>query len=280
VILDGHGGDEVVGYGSLRVIDMARKGQWFRMLPLLHTHSKLSGDDGLATWLDLYKTYGPQTKLARIIRKIVNRLVTGRQPAPMERGPAWRRVLSEAFQTRTDLTARYRRLAVMPPEARDDELAFNRWPVLSDMMQSSFEALDKASAVAGVEARYPFFDTRLVAFSIGLPASEKLRFGQTRSILRRALKGVLPDKVRLRQTKTSFHPEIISGLLKHHADLLDEIERNPHDILAPYVNSAALHELIGRLKTSHADFGGGDAMFLWRLCSFYIWRRSMPASER
>lgn len=274
VVLDGHGGDEVVGYGSFRLMDMARKGQWIRLFSLIHTHNKLFETSRLSSWLALYKSHGPKTKFARIILKLGNRLIYLRNPAPPSQGPIWQRILLADFLDRTDLPSRYNNLAVPSAEAYVDEALFNRWPVLSHMMQSSFEMLDKASAVAGVEARYPFFDVRLAAYCVGLPASERLRFGQTRSILRRALKGLLPDKVRLRQTKTSFHPEIIAGLINHHEDLLCDMERDPHNILAPYINNTELHKLIDRLRYDRVNFDGGDAHFLWLLCSFYIWRKS------
>lgn len=279
VILDGHGGDEVVGYGTYRLIQMAQNGQWLRLLPVLHTHCNLIGDNRLISALDLFKVHGPKHKPARLLRKIGNRLARRQQSQNSMKDPAWRRILSDDFRTRVDLVQRYNHLAVMSHDARADETDFNIWPILSPMMQSGFEVLDKASAAAGVEARYPFFDVRLVAFCVGLPSSEKLRFGQTRSILRRALKGILPDKVRLRQSKTSFHPEIVAGLITHHQDLLDEMKRDPHTILTPYVNEAPLHELIDQLKHQNSEFDGGDAMFLWRLSSFYLWRKSALGTE-
>lgn len=279
VILDGHGGDEVVGYGSYRLIELAQSGHWLRLLPVLHTHCNLIGESRLASGLELFKTYGPAHKPARLLRKLLKRLTRLQQRQDSMKDPAWRRILSEDLRTRVDLLQRYNRFGVMPQEARASETGFNIWPVLSPMMQSSFEVLDKASAVAGVEARYPFFDTRLVAFCVGLPASEKLRFGETRSILRRALKGILPNNVRLRQSKTSFHTEIIAGLINHHEDILDEMKRDPHTILAPYINVPALHELIDQLKCKRLEFDGGDAMFLWRLSSFYMWRKSALGTE-
>ena len=280
VILDGHGGDEVIGYGSYRLIDMARKSQWLRLLPVLHTHCQLLEESRLSVWLDLYRSHGPKSKMARILRKLATRLDRWRTPKADTKGPVWREVLDADYLARTDLIERYKALALMPEDILEDEVAFNSWPILSHMMQSSFEVLDKASAVAGIEARYPFFDTRLVAFCTGLPSSEKLRFGQTRSILRRALKGLLPDKVRLRPDKTSFHLEIIDGLRNHHDDILQEMERDPHNILKPYVNSTALHKLTDQLRQKDADFSGGDAVFLWRLSSFYIWRKSALEVER
>lgn len=274
VVLDGHGGDEVVGYGAYRMIDMARKGQWFRLMPLVHTHNALFGESNLTAWLDLFRTYGPDTKFARIIRKSVNRANRLFQPARQQTAPAFIRVLNKELVEKTELHEHFRRLASIPLGAYENEVAFNTWPVFSHLMQSTFETLDKASATAGVEARYPFFDIRLVAFCVGLPSSQKLRFGQTRSILRRALKGVLPNKIRLRRTKTSFHPEIIDGFINHHSDILAEMKRDPYDILVPYINSGALHDLIDGLKSDRREFNGGDAMFLWRLSSFYIWRRA------
>jgi len=280
VILDGHGGDEVVGYGSFRLMEMAQKGQWLRLCPLVHTHNKLFDDSLFAAMLDLYKSYGPKTRFARIIRKLGNRVVCARSPTRQRKRPVWETVLSAEFLARTELRQRYNRIAVPPADIMEDKTAFNLWPVLSQMMQSSFEVLDKASAVAGVEARYPFFDTRLVAFCVGLPATEKLRFGQTRSILRRALKRILPDQVRLRQTKTSFHPEVIAGLLTHHRDILQVIEHDPHNILTPYIDRDELHKLIDRLRYSQADFDGSEALFIWLLCNFYVWRSSAFAPKR
>jgi len=270
VILDGHGGDEVIGYGSYRLIDMARQEKWFRLLPLIYTHCSLFGENTFEAWLYYFQTYAPKTKFSRIIRKLANRIYRYDKKKP----PAFAKVLDEKLIEKTDLRERFDKKASFPKEAIENEAVFNGWLVLSNLMQSSFEILDKASAVAGVEARYPFFDTRLASFCIGLPSSEKLRVGQTRSILRRALKGILPSKVRLRQTKTSFHPEIIEGLRLHHDDILQEMERDPHNILRPYVNKTELHKLLDHLRMTPHKFGGGDAMFLWRLCCFYIWRRS------
>ncbi len=274
VVLDGHGGDEVVGYGSFRLVDLAKQGKWLRLIPLIHTHCNLFSNNTLKTWLDLFQIHGPKTKVGRFIRKTLTRTYRTIYPSDQNNLPAFVEILDKGLIEKTNLLECYNKSASMPAEALEDEVAFNRWPIFSNIMQSSFETLDKASAVAGVEARYPFFDTRLAAYCIGLPASEKLRFGQTRSILRRALKGLLPDKVRLRQTKTSFHPEIVAGLIGHHEDVLVEMMRDPHNILAPYINVSELHKLVDELKQDPADFGGGAATFLWRLSSFYIWRKS------
>jgi len=91
-VLDGHGGDEVAGYGAYRMIDMARQGRWFGLMPLVHTHTALFGENKLATWLDLFRTYGPDTKFARIIRKTINRANRMLHPKGRQVPPAFIRV--------------------------------------------------------------------------------------------------------------------------------------------------------------------------------------------
>ena len=51
------------------------------------------------------------------------------------------------------------------------------------------------------ERRYPFLDQDLVAFLFSIPAAQLLRPGQPRSLMRRALAGIVPDPVLWRSTK-------------------------------------------------------------------------------
>ncbi|MCK5068855.1 MAG: hypothetical protein KAR16_15500, partial [Bacteroidales bacterium] len=53
----------------------------------------------------------------------------------------------------------------------------------------------------GVEYRYPFLDVKLVEFFYSLPSEYKYRDGQGRYLFRKAMEGILPDKVRLRGDK-------------------------------------------------------------------------------
>ena len=60
---------------------------------------------------------------------------------------------------------------------------------------------DALSMAFSVEARAPFLDHRLVEFCFSLPYDEKIRDGWTKSILRRALRDVLPEAIRDRRGK-------------------------------------------------------------------------------
>lgn len=63
---------------------------------------------------------------------------------------------------------------------------------------------DRNSMAHGVESRVPFLDYRLVEFVLGLPDEFKLAEGVTKRVQRRAMSGILPDKIRDRMDKLGF----------------------------------------------------------------------------
>lgn len=63
---------------------------------------------------------------------------------------------------------------------------------------------DRDSMAFSIESRVPFLDYRLVEFIYSLPDNQKIRNGQTKWVMRQALKGILPEKVRNRQDKIGF----------------------------------------------------------------------------
>ncbi len=62
---------------------------------------------------------------------------------------------------------------------------------------------DKMSMACGVEVRVPFLDPDLVAFSERLTDAQKIRGPQGKHVLRRSLRGVLPDEI-LARPKAGF----------------------------------------------------------------------------
>lgn len=65
---------------------------------------------------------------------------------------------------------------------------------------------DRLTMLNSIEGRVPFLDHRLVEFCARLPHRLKLRAGQTKSILRRAMRGIVPEDTRLRKKKAFYIP--------------------------------------------------------------------------
>jgi asparagine synthase (glutamine-hydrolysing) len=63
---------------------------------------------------------------------------------------------------------------------------------------------DRNSMAHSVESRLPFLDYRVVEFLATVPFAMKIRDGWTKYILRQALKGILPERVRRRKSKLGF----------------------------------------------------------------------------
>jgi asparagine synthase (glutamine-hydrolysing) len=78
----------------------------------------------------------------------------------------------------------------------------------ADLTYASIPAMlhseDRNSMAHSVESRLPFLDYKLVEFAVNCPASLKMHDGWNKWILRTALEGTLPEKIRLRKTKLGF----------------------------------------------------------------------------
>lgn len=63
---------------------------------------------------------------------------------------------------------------------------------------------DRNSMGNSIESRLPFMDHRVVEFGLALPETAKLGNGFGKLILRRALAGMIPDRIRLNRDKRGF----------------------------------------------------------------------------
>ncbi len=63
---------------------------------------------------------------------------------------------------------------------------------------------DRNSMAFSIESRVPFLDYRLVEYMFSLPNDQKIRNGVTKIVLRNAMRGILPEKIRNRMDKIAF----------------------------------------------------------------------------
>jgi asparagine synthase (glutamine-hydrolysing) len=128
---------------------------------------------------------------------------------------------------------------------------------------------DRNSMAHGIEARVPFLDHRLVEFSIGIGNRHKIVAGDTKRVLRNAMRGILPEMVRNRRDKLGFstpEEEWFRGPLREAvlAGLEQTLTRYPGLLYAKGVRAHAKDMLTGRKPV---DFS------LWRIINLGIWGR-------
>jgi len=92
------------------------------------------------------------------------------------------------------------------------------WPARTRDALQTFNALRRQMSMAlpeHAETRYPYLDQDLVEFLMSIPADQLLRPGETRSLMRRALSGLLPPQILRRRTKSGMSRCVILTLMKH-----------------------------------------------------------------
>jgi asparagine synthase (glutamine-hydrolysing) len=133
---------------------------------------------------------------------------------------------------------------------------------------------DRNSMAHGIEARVPFLDHRLIEFALKLGAQHKIVGGDTKRVLRTAMKDVIPEDVRQRRDKLGFAtPEEawFKGPLRKtvEAGIEDTLALYP-DLLRPDATRAHAREMLDGARPF--DFT------LWRIMVFGVWGRAYRMS--
>ena len=135
--------------------------------------------------------------------------------------------------------------------------------------------MDRATMAHGVEARAPFLDPDLVALTCAMPSSLKLHHFTTKYILKRALKGRLPDAI-LERRKQGFGVPLAQWFRGPLRPILEET------LSADRLRRVGLLEPAGvaRLVTEHLGGKHDHRKALWSLLTFELWRAAyLPRSR-
>jgi asparagine synthase (glutamine-hydrolysing) len=111
--------------------------------------------------------------------------------------------------------------------------------------------VDRASMLCSLEARSPFLDIEVVDLARRIPASLKLRKGETKWILKRALRGVIPDQIIDRPKKGFGMP--IGRWLRERKIVVD-----------PAKTPAGLNrDFVARKQAAHVAGKIDERLYLW-----------------
>jgi asparagine synthase (glutamine-hydrolysing) len=133
---------------------------------------------------------------------------------------------------------------------------------------------DQMSMAASIESRVPFLDHKLVEYTSRLPERMKLRRGlSTKYILRRAMKGVLPEAI-LTRGKMGFPVPVGKWFRGEFRHVLDEY------VLGDRAASRGIFEpdFVRRLAARHLA-GENHSERLWALVNFEMWLRRFVDGE-
>lgn len=237
VVLDGHGGDEVIGTGEWLFSELAYKRRWRTFFREARVHRAAGRDarDLRHVLLGALATSSPPPvrAVARCLFRdeadtglpslVVPHLTTGTEDAH----PASAVYLHDHLDPYTRLHARI---------------------LLNDRTVKAFDFLGNLGRLEGIEPRFPFYDRRVVAIILGQSTEAKIASGQPRALLRKALAGVLPEKVRMRRDKTDFAPSVLASFTPERLAMLADLARDMPEHLREYVAPEALRQILGAFE--------------------------------
>ncbi|RWA83816.1 lasso peptide isopeptide bond-forming cyclase [Mesorhizobium sp.] len=275
VLLDGHGGDEVVSHGHGLLHELAKAGRWLALWRELHSAANIYGEGMPSLYFRFLTVYGPAWRIARM-RAMAKRFLGKLRHRPFQAPrSAWAGLVNPELARRTDLAERFHRAGYMPANVSASEALTHRWLLSTGLVPHAFEVLDKAAANFGIEPRYPFWDKPLVEFCLALPGEEKLKDGFGRLVLRRAMQGILPPAVQWRRDKIDFTANLVKGMIVNHRDLLDRLLVSDSDLIAPYVNLPEVNAAYARMLREPEQATLPDVQHIWRSASLSLWLRQV-----
>jgi asparagine synthase (glutamine-hydrolysing) len=133
--------------------------------------------------------------------------------------------------------------------------------------------IDIATMAHGLEARSPLLDHELMQLAASIPAHLKVRGRQKKWILRRALRGWLPDEI-LDRPKQGFTIPLAAWLRGDLRDWSRDVLLDRETLERGYFEPGAVHRLLDR----HDAGADGDAPRIWSLLMLELWHREFAGA--
>ncbi|HET6929232.1 MAG TPA: asparagine synthase-related protein [Candidatus Acidoferrum sp.] len=251
LVLSGIGGDEVTGgvptpipelqdlFVSLRPVEFFRKLLRFGLVQR-------------RSWLhlggDVIEEFLPQP---------IRRMCTNAWIAP------W---LTNAFVERNrDVfwrDAKRKTLSGPPPSFQESVSALERLRRVLSAIQPN--------AIARHQATYPYLDRDLLTFLFGVPRSQHVRPGQRRSLLRRALAGIVPSEIFARKRKAYVARHSVV-LLETASPAIETLLCSSHIVAAGWVREQEFRRTLAAIRAGQLE----NIIPLKKTLTLELWLRSV-----
>lgn len=255
VALSGQGADELLGgYRKHRAAALA--GAWLRLPRPMRT----AGNALVARWPGA----GRAAETLRSADPAMRLLATSGNLTPDLRGRLARGPLAE-LDGRAPLRAAYDRLGAVADDPLPAALYLDGQLGLVDDMLHYF---DRASMARSLEVRVPFLDHELVEFCATIPPRLKVRRLETKHVLKRAVRGLVPDRI-IDKPKVGFFNAAVDGWFRAQTrGAISDYLLGPNPRYAEMLDRREVERLVRR----HADgTATGNAYALLSILMLEVW---------
>jgi asparagine synthase (glutamine-hydrolysing) len=209
VLLDGQGADELLGgyqgYFRLRYGDMARELRVGALRRELGVYSRLRAGRRALT---------PKGIVGALLPQRLESALSGRSASKARFGVWWDRGWMASIDADNSRESRN-----LPHSGRFMAALYR--DALEGPLQELLRYGDRNSMAWSREVRQPFLDHRLAEYSFALAPEMKISEGMTKVVLRRAMRGLVPDVILDRPEKFAFETPLghwLSGPLRSWAE--------------------------------------------------------------
>lgn len=277
-LLDGHGGDEVISHGYLRLAELASRGAYLRLWHEMRGASRVYDQPVLEPYLAYLYRHAPLHRRSLLRRAIgwIGRRIENRRNLPSHALA----LLDADYRAAQDLDGRELRAAeaFAPAYGKPDERQAHLRTIAAPVMARAFEVLHRSAAAQGIEPLYPFFDRALVELCLRVPPEGKLRGGWSRRVLREAMEGLLPRRIQWRPDKANFNTEVASFLLAY----LDDPARARmlEQRLAGRVDLAVFRDWSDLVRNGPPEESASVVQLLWQALYLAAWLERLELWNR
>lgn len=133
------------------------------------------------------------------------------------------------------------------------------------MPDSVLMKVDKMSMANSLEVRVPFLDHRIIEFCANIPSSLKLKGFSTKYIFRKAIQGILPDKIVFRGKQGYSFPSKnwLRGQMREF--MIDVVKS------CPLLNECLNMDYVDTLIKEHLSWRRNHNHILWALINVAVW---------
>ena len=241
VLLNGYDGDTIISHGYELFLELIRK---FRLISLYREVKKISDLRRSRFWGVIKKGCIQPLAPAAVIsawRFISRRNNSSQVSSGLKLNPSFSRRLGLEEHSRLQYEKEKSKMRLSPR-------LWHLENITSGMLTNAMDIYRIAADDASIDLRFPYFDRRLVEFCQLVPPNQKMLGGEDRSIMRRAMQGILPPIVRSRLSKGNLSVNFNKGIHDKKNKIFQDIFVNHLDLISQFVDIADLKRCIDKFK--------------------------------
>jgi asparagine synthase (glutamine-hydrolysing) len=257
VLFTGHPGDNLVGANIFCYAEFLWRGQWIRLARELWQHSRHSSASiPTLLWRACLVPATPAWLIGCYRRLPIRR---------REAIPNW---IAPAFAARTNLVQRTNE-ANLPPRGFVLSKGSRYRSIFLPHAIRAVIGHERLAVRQGMAFRLPWLDKRLIEFMMAVPTDQTIRGGLRKIVLRNAMRGILPEKVRTRRGKA--YPSALA-----HRGLRERERAKVEDLLTNTRMAEYGWVLEEPMRKHYARYVAGELESewpLWQAITLELWLR-------